>query len=75
MIELTTSPTVSAVCFFSEFCLRMISHQSTRKITTLSTLMPQQTPTYLQRNFKSCMLSFLTIFPTDSLVSEHLYVV
>ncbi len=47
MIELTTSPTVRAAFFFSEFCLFLMSHQSNRKMITERILMKQQTPTYL----------------------------
>ena len=49
IMELTTSPTVMAVCFFSDSSRLLISHQSRRNVKTERTLMPQQTPTYLQK--------------------------
>ncbi len=50
IMELTTSPTVSAAFFFSAFWRFRMSHQSTRKMARESILMKQQTPTYLGKN-------------------------
>ena len=71
MMELTTSPTVRADCFFSAFWRCRMSHQSMMKMATLSTLMPQHTPMYLKCKFLIYLSSKASLTMFDSLVSEH----
>jgi type II secretory pathway component PulC len=48
MIELTTSPTVNAVCFLSLVSFFWMRYQSNTKTIQDKTFIPQQTPTYLK---------------------------
>ena len=48
MMELTTSPTVNAVCFLSLVSFFLMRYQSNTKTIQDKIFIPQQTPTYLK---------------------------